>query len=179
MGVSFAPASTSSQANLSTFLRCIELEVGIICGCMPPLKTLFPRMFPATWFSKNTKSSSGSHRLTSLSTIQKKGFSHLDGSTTNRTLIGGTPARRPSNPKVPDWYDVESGRLGSKGVFDDSMGPVENTVISVPPNVRTHSPLNNELQARGIPSPERDAQHVIHKQQEFMVLRDDELPRAL
>ncbi|CAF9941792.1 hypothetical protein IMSHALPRED_002900 [Imshaugia aleurites] len=104
---------------------CIELQVGIICGCMPPLKTLFPRILPASWFSQ---SPSEPHRLSHLGTHDKKGFLYLAESgprSTNGAFTGDKASRRPSNPKVPDWYDVEPGLLGDAGGFNNNMGAFE------------------------------------------------------
>ena len=139
---------------------------------MPPLKTLFPRILPASWFSQ---SPSEPHRLSHLGTHDKKGFSYLAESgprSTNGAFTGDKASRRPSNPKVPDWYDVEPSLLGDAGGFNNNMGAFENTVVSLTPNERTHSALNRELDARGIPSPERGDAPAIHKQQDFEVTRE-------
>lgn len=137
---------------------------------MPPLKTLFPRVLPVSWFSQTP---SEPHRLSQLGTHDKKGFSHIAESgsrTTNGTLVGDKASRRHSNHKA-EWYDVEPGLLGDAGGFENNMGGIENTVVSMPPNERTHSALNRELDARGIPSPDRGDAAVIHKQQDFEVTR--------
>ena len=73
---------------------------------------------------------------------------------------------------MPDWYDVEPGLLGDAGGFDNNMGGIENTVVSLPANERTHSALNRELDARGIPSPDRGEAPAIHKQQDFEVTHE-------
>lgn len=172
LGVIFLLSLFNLEQFKLTLDRCIELQVGIICGCMPPLKTLFPRILPASWFSQNP---SEPHRLSHLGTHDKKGFAHLAESgsrTTNGTLTGDKASRRPSNPKVPDWYDVEPGLLGDAGGFNNNVGAFENTVVSLPPNERTHSALNRELDARGIPSPDRGDAPVIHKQQDFEVTHE-------
>ena len=73
---------------------------------------------------------------------------------------------------MPDWYDVEPGLLGDNGGFNNNTGAFENTVVSLPPHERTHSALNRELDARGIPSPDRGDAPAIHKQQGFEVTRE-------
>ena len=72
---------------------------------------------------------------------------------------------------MPDWYDIEPGLLGDAGGFNNDT-TYENTVTSLPPNERTHSALNRELDARGIPSPDRGDAPVIHKQQDFEVTHE-------
>lgn len=115
---------------------------------MPPLARLLSRLLPSSWFFNPP---SEPRRLSHL----KKGFSHL-----NESNITG-PSRRSSNPP-PEWYDMEQG---SKAF--------ENLVVSAPPNERTHSGLNRELDERGIPSSDRAHQPVIHRQQDFEVVHSD------
>ena len=67
---------------------------------------------------------------------------------------------------------MEPGLLSDTGVFNNNTGAFENTVTSLPPNERTHSALNRELDARGIPSPDRGDAPAIHKQQDFEVTRE-------
>ncbi len=73
---------------------------------------------------------------------------------------------------MPDWYDVEPGLLAGTGGLKNNTGAFENTVVSLPPNERTHSALNRELDARGIPSPDRGDAQAIHKQQDFEVTHE-------
>lgn len=73
---------------------------------------------------------------------------------------------------MPEWYDVEAGVPADTGIFNNSMAAVKNTVVSMPPNERTYSALERELDERGVAGSERETIPAIHRQQAFEVTHE-------
>ncbi len=129
--------------------RCIELQVGIICGCLPPLRTPFPNLFPASWFGS---------RLNRKLPSNKKGFASLSEST--------RPTSR-RHSKNQEWFDMEQS---SKGF--------ESSVETPPQDGALRPELEKASQDRGMPRPLRTQQPVIHKQKDYAEAGDGELAIA-